>query len=251
MSVFLAGVCTVLAAISLGAGLVAAEAKPPAQTIVILIGPPGSGKGTQAARLSKELSLPHLSTGDLFRENLKKETPLGLQAKEYMNSGKLVPDALVLDMLMKRVKESDSVHGYLLDGFPRTVAQAEALAKFTAPPSQVLVLNLAVSDDQIIKRLTGRLTCEGCGQLYNALLSKEAMKEQCSQCGGQLLQRPDDRLEVIEERLKVFHEQTAPVLAYYHKKGLLVTVDGAMPPDEVYSQLIEAYERFKREKPIR
>jgi len=221
--------------------LLFAQDQPPKETakVVILLGPPGSGKGTQAVRLTKELGIPHISTGDLFRENISKDTELGRKAKSYTNAGKLVPDELVLDMLFDRVSRPDCARGYLLDGFPRTLAQAEALDKYLPPNTQLIVLSLNVPDDLIVKRAEGRLTCKNCGTIYNRYFSPPAQEGKCDKCGGELVQRPDDRAEVVEERLRVYHAQTQPLVEYYNKKGVLIQVDGTKSPDEVFSALKE------------
>jgi adenylate kinase len=205
--------------------------------VVILLGPPGSGKGTQAVRLTKELGIPHISTGDLFRENVSKDTELGKRAKTYMNAGKLVPDEVVLDMLFDRVSRPDSTHGYLLDGFPRTIPQAEAFEKHLGPNTELIVLELDVPDDIIIKRAEGRLTCKSCGTIYNRYYSPPAKEGICDKCGGELYQRPDDKLEVVQERLRVYHDQTQPLVDYYTKKGVLRRVDGTQSPDDVFKAL--------------
>lgn len=207
--------------------------------VVVLLGPPGSGKGTQAVRLTKELGIPHISTGDLFRDNISKDTELGRKAKSYTNAGKLVPDELVLDMLFDRVSKPDCAHGYLLDGFPRTLAQAEALDKHLAPNTQLIVLNLEVPDELIIKRAEGRLTCKNCGNIHNRYFSPPAQEGKCDKCEGELVQRPDDRAEVVEERLKVYHNQTKPLVEYYNKKKVLIQVDGTKSPDQVFNLLKE------------
>ena len=207
------------------------------QNVVILLGPPGSGKGTQAVRLTKELGIPHISTGDLFRENISKNTDLGKSAKSFMDAGKLVPDTIVLDMLFDRVSRPDCAKGYLLDGFPRTLPQAEAFEKHLSPGTHVTVLDLEVPDDAIIQRVAGRLTCKDCGSVYNKFFSPPAKEGICDKCGCELVQRPDDRAEVVQERLRVYHEQTQPLVEYYAKKGLLSRVDGTQSPDEVFQAL--------------
>lgn len=206
--------------------------------VIIILGPPGSGKGTQAARISKELGMPHISTGDLFRENISKDTDLGKRAKTYMEAGKLVPDAVVLDMLFDRVSRPDCANGYLLDGFPRTIAQAEALEKHLPAGTKLVVLDLEVPDDVIVKRISGRLTCKDCGNVQNLYFSPPKKEGICDKCGGTLLQRPDDKPTVVQERLRVYHNQTQPLESYYEKKKLLQRVDGTKPPDEVYKVLI-------------
>ena len=178
------------------------------QTVVILLGPPASGKGTQAVDLSKTLALPHISTGDLLRANIATNTPLGKKAKTFMDKGQLVPSDLVLSMLFDRIKEKDAIKGYILDGFPRTIDQAEALDKHLPKNASLIVLNLVVSDETITKRALGR-------------------------------KRSDDTLEVVQERLKAYHAKTAPLIEYYTKKGLLKAVDGEKSPEEVQKELLE------------
>lgn len=213
-------------------------AQPLKAEVVILLGPPGSGKGTQAVRLAKELNIPHISTGDLFRENMGKNTPLGAKAKGYIAEGKLVPDELVLEMLFDRVSESDAANGYLLDGFPRTVPQAEALDK-RLQGEKLIVLDLEVPDSMIVKRAVGRLTCGDCGKIYNTYFSPPDKENLCDLCGITLTKRADDTAEVVQERLKVYHEQTKPVETFYDKKGLLKRVDGTKTPDDVYQSLLQ------------
>jgi len=209
------------------------------QQIVILLGAPGSGKGTQAVRLSKELAIPHISTGDLFRENMSKNTPLGEKAKSFINAGKLVPDELVLEMLFDRVAKPDAEKGYLLDGFPRTIPQAEALDKRLGDKVSLVVLDLEVPDDAIIKRAIGRLTCGECGKMYNTYFSAPQKENRCDVCDVELTKRADDTLEVVQERLKVYHSQTKPLEDYYDKKGVLHRVDGTQSPDQVYQSLLK------------
>lgn len=208
--------------------------------VVILLGPPGSGKGTQASRLSKELGIPHISTGDLFRENLSKGTEVGKQARGYMDAGKLVPDELVLNMLFDRVSRPDCAKGYLLDGFPRTIPQAEEYDKRLGPDQKLVVLNLEVSASEIMKRATGRLVCETCGHIHNRFFSPPAKEGVCDRDGGKLIQRADDKEEVVAERLRVYHNQTAPLIDFYKNKGVLIEVDGEQSPDVVYHSLLES-----------
>lgn len=177
-----------------------------APPVVIIVGPPASGKGTQAIQLAKTLGVPHISTGDLFRENISKNTELGQKAKGFIDTGKLVPDNLVLDMLFDRLSKSDASKGYVLDGFPRTIAQAEALEKKLPPRATVSVLNLVVSDETIVKRALGR-------------------------------KRSDDTPEIVQERLKQYYAQTAPLIAFYTKKGLLKNIDGEKSPEAVLGEL--------------
>lgn len=206
--------------------------------VIIFLGPPGSGKGTQAARLAKETALPHISTGDLFRENMNQNTELGQKAKGYINAGKLVPDELVLDMLFERVSRPDSVKGYILDGFPRTIPQAEALDKYLKGV-QLKVFNLDVPDSVIMQRITGRLSCTQCGNIQHKEFSSPKEAGKCDKCGGQLTQRKDDSPEVVTERLKVYHAQTEPLIEYYQKQGKLTTIDGQQSPDEVYTDILQ------------
>jgi adenylate kinase len=205
--------------------------------VVILLGPPGAGKGTQAARLSKDLALPHISTGDLFRDNLSRKTELGQKAQGFMNSGKLVPDELVLEMLFDRVAKPDCARGYLLDGFPRTLPQAEALEKATAAGTKITALNLRVSDEVLVERLSGRRTCEKCGNIQHLRFSPPKVAGQCDKCGGKLVLRADDSAEVVQKRLKVYREQTQPLEAFYAGRGVLTHADGSKSADEVFAQL--------------
>lgn len=203
---------------------------------MILLGAPGAGKGTQAKRLSTWTGLPHVSTGDLFRANLRAETPLGAKAKGYMDAGELVPDALVLDMLFDRVAADDCADGYILDGFPRTIAQAEALEGRLAGAG-VRVLDIRVPDEVIVERAAGRLVCKKCGNIQHAKFAPPARAGVCDACGGALQQRTDDRPEVVRERLRVYREQTAPLVQFYEGRGSLVGIDGDRSPDEVFDDL--------------
>ena len=242
MKMLLIGLCMIVT--SIGAVVMAQDAlKASNQKVIILLGPPGSGKGTQAVRLSKELGIPHISTGDLFRENMSKNTELGKRAKGYIEAGKLVPDEVVLEMLFDRVSQSDTARGYLLDGSPRTIPQAEAIAKFLSPQVELIVLNLEVPDEAIIKRAEGRLTCKQCGNVYNRYFSPPAKEGVCDKCGGPLLQRSDDKAEVVQERLRVYHAQTKPLIEFYSKQGVLVSVDGTKSPDEVFKSLTAKLQR--------
>lgn len=214
-------------------------------SIVILLGAPGAGKGTQAKRLSDSTGLVHVSTGDLFRENQAKGTPLGLEAKGYMEKGQLVPDDLVLRMLFDRVSRPDTRQGYVLDGFPRTEPQAEALTKALSKMSgqqgaqKPLVVQLDLPDDQIVERAAGRLICASCGNIQHLKFSPPKRAGVCDACGGELRQRKDDQPEVVRERLAVYHRQTAPLVAYYERQGVLSNIDGSAEPDAVFEQLVE------------
>jgi len=208
--------------------------------VIIILGAPGAGKGTQATQLAAVRAIPHISTGDLFRENLKSATPIGIKAKEFMDAGRLVPDEIVLDMLSERVALDDCRDGYLLDGFPRTVPQAEALDARLAraePAAQLHVFNLEVSDETIVQRIAGRRICKSCGKIQHVVLSPPQVAGKCDDCGGELYQRKDDAPEVVEQRLRVYHEQTEPVVAYYENKGVLKSLDGERDPETVFAQL--------------
>lgn len=205
--------------------------------IVILLGPPGSGKGTQTKMLSEALSIPQISTGDLFREHMKNDTPLGTKAKGFINSGKLVPDELVLEMVDERVKAPDCKNGFLLDGFPRTVPQAEAIEKTLLKDARAVVLNLMVDDDVIIKRAEGRLVCKQCGSIYNRYFSPPKQEGICDKCGGALYHREDDKPEVVQARLRVYNDQTKPLLDYYSKNHGLINIDGDNPSEIVFQDL--------------
>ena len=241
MKTLLFGLFVVVTSLSAVLRAYGQEPQTSARKVVILLGPPGSGKGTQAARLTKELGIPHISTGDLFRENMSQGTELGKKAKAFMEAGKLVPDDLVLDMLFDRVSRPDCVKGYLLDGFPRTIPQAEALDKHLAKESSVVVLNLEVADDVIVKRAEGRLTCKKCGNIHNKNFSPPAEEGVCDKCCGELFQRPDDAPAVVKERLKVYHDQTEPLVAFYKKKGVLTDINGENPPDVVFQDLMKQF----------
>ncbi|MBK7643480.1 MAG: adenylate kinase [Planctomycetes bacterium] len=209
------------------------------ERVVILLGPPGAGKGTQATRLGSALSLPHVSTGDLFRENLKNNTALGLKARGFMDSGRLVPDELVLEMLFDRVSKPDCARGYLLDGFPRTIPQAEALEKRLAERgARVQVLNLVVPDTLLLERITGRRSCKSCGNIQHQKYSPPKTAGKCDKCGAELTQRSDDTAEVFGKRLSEYHALTRPLEAYYSARKLLQSVDGARAPESVFEDLL-------------
>lgn len=205
--------------------------------VLVLLGPPGSGKGTQAVLLQKKMELPQISTGDLFRDHQKRETPIGLKAKEYMAKGQLVPDEIVLDMLFDRISSPDCKKGFILDGFPRTIPQAEMLSQ-KLKNYQVKVIALEVPDADIIKRLSNRLVCESCNAIYHRIDLPPKIDGICDVDQGKLIQRADDREEVILKRLVVYHEQTEPVKEYYATKKLLVEIDATGGKDETLA-LIE------------
>jgi adenylate kinase len=207
--------------------------------VVILLGAPGAGKGTQAARLAAERSLPHVSTGDLFRANIQRETIYGRRAKQYLDSGRLVPDEVVLEMLFDRVARPDCREGYVLDGFPRTVPQAEALDRRLEGRTQPRVIDLAVADDKLVERAAGRLVCPRDGSTYHRAFKPPVKAGTCDLCGAALVRRADDAPEVVRERLEVYHRQTEPVIDHYRAKGWLEEIDGEQSPDEVFKALEE------------
>jgi adenylate kinases len=191
---------------------------------IILLGAPGAGKGTQAEKISEALHIPQISTGNIIREALKSGSEVGLKAKSFIESGKLVPDEVVIDIIKERIAKDDCKDGFILDGFPRTIAQAEALDSMGVSIDRVLDINVA--DDVIASRLSGRRVCEACGSSYHLVSKKPAVEGVCDKCGGTLIQRKDDHPDTVADRLKVYHEQTEPLKAYYEKKGLLRVVDG-------------------------
>lgn len=212
---------------------------------LIFLGPPGAGKGTQAAGVSAHLRIPHISTGDMFRAAIANETPTGLEAKRYIDLGQLVPDSVVIDMVRERLSESDCAGGYLLDGFPRTVEQAEALDRICAPDA---VVDIDVPDDRLLARLTGRRVCRKCSGTFH--ITKLADENVCPVCGGEVYQRDDDKPATISNRLKVYHEQTAPLIGYYSEQGKLrridvaslATVDGDSRPEDVFKAILTSLE---------
>ncbi len=211
---------------------------------IVLLGPPGAGKGTQAVKLVDKYNIPHISTGDIFRKNLKEKTQLGLKAKEYMDKGLLVPDDLVVDIVKDRLMEKDCNRGFLLDGFPRTVEQAEALEKELNKLNIKLsgVINIDVEDKTLIDRLTGRLVCRNCGATYNVKFNRPKKDNICDECGGELYTRDDDKEETVKNRLKVYKKQTQPLIDYYDKKGILTTIDGELGAETVFVKICEALE---------
>ena len=203
------------------------------------MGMPGVGKGTQAARLAERLGVVHLSTGDILREAVKAKTPLGLQAKDTMAGGKLVPDELIGDMISERLARPDVEGGFILDGFPRNLVQVEILDRVLGQRGIRLdrVVLLAAPEEEIVRRLSGRRVCETCGTLYHVESKPSSKGEACERCDGTLFQRPDDTEDVIRERLRVYREQTLPIADAYSERGLLVNVEGTGAPDEVFERL--------------
>jgi len=209
---------------------------------LVLLGPPGSGKGTQAQRLVERYKIPQISTGDIFRQAVRDQTELGKRAKEYMDRGELVPDEVVVGMVEERLGQSDCKNGFILDGFPRTIAQAEALDKLLAGKGEKLdaVLEISVPDEEVVKRLSGRRTCRQCGAMYHIEFNPPKEPGKCDKCRGELYQRDDDKEEVIKSRLQVYHSQTAPLIEYYQKEGLLKKIDGLGGIEEVFARIVDA-----------
>ena len=205
---------------------------------LVLVGPPGAGKGTQAQFIAAHYSIPHISTGDIFRANLKAGTPLGLQAKGFMDNGELVPDSVTNEMVKDRLTHDDVANGFLLDGFPRNVAQAEVLRAILAEKKTPLhaVLEFSLANEEIVARLSSRRTCKECGQ-------PSVGQEKCPQCGGDVYQREDDKAEVIARRLEVYQEQTAPIVSFYRNEGLLITVGALGSVEDITAHAISALSR--------
>lgn len=211
---------------------------------IIMLGAPGAGKGTQAKKLAAKYSIPHISTGDIFRANIKNGTELGKKAKVYMDQGLLVPDELVVDLIMDRFQEPDCSNGYVLDGFPRTIPQAEALDAALARNNDRIeyAIDVDVADEVIIKRMSGRRACVACGATYHIVNIPTRKEGICDVCGKELILRDDDKPETVEKRLKVYHEQTQPLIEYYKGKGVLRSVDGTKVPDVTFDEIINILE---------
>ncbi len=210
---------------------------------LVLVGPPGAGKGTQAQFIAEHLRVPQISTGDIFRANVSQGTPLGLQAKAFMDRGDLVPDDVTIDMVRNRLREPDATGGFLLDGFPRTVPQAEVLDDMLREQSDAkldVVLELVVDDDEVIRRLSGRRTCRTCNHIWHVDFDPPADLDRCDLDGGQLYQRDDDKAETIANRLDVYAQSTSPLVAFYAGRGLLVGIDATGPVDDVTERAIDA-----------
>jgi adenylate kinase len=211
---------------------------------LVLLGAPGAGKGTQAKKLIEKYGIPQVSTGDILRQSVADGTPLGKEAKSYMDKGELVPDSVVLGLVEERLQADDARKGYILDGFPRNTAQAEALdgmlEKLAMPITAAVSVDVPFED--LMKRLTGRRTCKSCGQMYNVHFSPPAKEGVCDKCGGTLYQRDDDREDTIKKRLDVYQSQTAPLIDYYGKKGILKSIEGKGNIDEIFSKLVATLE---------
>lgn len=208
---------------------------------IIMLGAPGAGKGTQAKKIAEKYGIPHISTGDIFRANIKGGTELGLKAKTFMDQGKLVPDEITIGMLMDRIKDDDCANGYVLDGFPRTIPQAESLTAALAAQGEAIdyAVNVDVPDENIITRMSGRRACLSCGATYHIQFNPPKKEGVCDTCGSALVLRDDDKPETVKNRLAVYHEQTQPLIDYYQKAGVLKEVDGTQDLNKVFADIVE------------
>lgn len=208
---------------------------------IIMLGAPGAGKGTQAKKIAEKYSVPHISTGDIFRANIKNGTELGMKAKTYMDQGLLVPDELVVDLVVDRLAQDDCANGCVLDGFPRTIPQAEALDRALTAVGQSVdfAINVEVPDENIVKRMSGRRACVNCGATYHIVYAPTKVENVCDTCQGDLILRDDDKPETVQKRLNVYHEQTQPLIDYYTKKNILVEVDGTVDIDDVFAAIVK------------
>ena len=215
---------------------------------IVLVGPPGAGKGTQAQFIASHLAIPKISTGDIFRYNVSQGTPLGRQAKEYMDRGDLVPDEVTIAMVRDRLSEDDAQAGFLLDGFPRNVPQAETLKKqlMDWDTRLTVVLELVVDEDEVVRRLSGRRTCRRCERVWHVMFDPPTREGICDACGRELFQRDDDREETVRHRLEVYKKQTAPLVAYYADEGILIGIDATGPVEEVTERALAALRPFAR-----
>lgn len=208
---------------------------------IIMLGAPGAGKGTQAKKIAEKYSIPHISTGDIFRANIKNGTELGQKAKTYMDQGLLVPDELVVDLVVDRLNQDDCMKGCVLDGFPRTIPQAEALDEALAKVGQAVdfAINVEVPDQNIVKRMSGRRACVNCGATYHIVYAPTKEENICDTCQGELILRDDDKPETVQKRLNVYHEQTQPLIEYYTNKNILVEVDGTVDINDVFAAIVD------------
>ena len=207
---------------------------------IIMLGAPGAGKGTQAKKIAAKYQIPHISTGDIFRANIKGGTELGMKAKSYMDQGQLVPDDVTIGMLLDRISQADCESGYVLDGFPRTIPQAESLTEALKALGEKMdyAIDVDVPDENIVRRMGGRRACVGCGATYHMEYAPTKVEGICDTCGKELILRDDDKPETVLKRLGVYHEQTQPLIEYYDKQGILKSVDGTKPMDEVFSAIV-------------
>ena len=212
---------------------------------IVLLGPPGSGKGTQAKMIAEKYSVVHISTGDILRENVRNETALGVEAKKFMEAGKLVPDSLLIDIIKDRLAKDDVKSGWMLDGYPRTTPQAEAMDEILPSLGQKIdvVLNIDVPDEELVKRVTGRRMCN-CGATYHVQFNPPNVEGKCDACGADLYQRADDTEETVKERIQAYHAQTQPLIDYYNKKGLVVTVLGVGDIKAIFGNVAEALDKI-------
>ena len=208
---------------------------------LIMLGAPGAGKGTQAKRIAAKYGIPHISTGDIFRANIKNGTELGKQAQTYMDQGLLVPDELTVDLVIDRLAQDDCKYGYILDGFPRTIPQAEALDAALAKLGEKMdyAIDVDVPDENIVSRMSGRRACTGCGATYHIVYNPSKKGECCEVCGEKLILRDDDKPETVQKRLNVYHEQTQPLIDYYTKQSILRTVDGTQDMNDVFAEIVK------------
>ncbi len=207
---------------------------------IIMLGAPGAGKGTQAKQIAGKYNIPHISTGDIFRANIKNNTELGQKAKTYMDQGLLVPDELTCDLVVDRIQQEDCVNGFVLDGFPRTIPQAEALENALAKLNESMdfAIDVDVPDENIVNRMSGRRACLKCGATYHIVSIPPKKEGVCDNCGSELVIRDDDKPETVQKRLNVYHEQTQPLIDFYSKKGILKSVDGTQPMDKVFEDIV-------------
>ena len=208
---------------------------------IVMLGAPGAGKGTQAKMIAAKYQIPHISTGDIFRANIKNGTELGKKAKSYMDQGLLVPDELTVDLVIDRLAQDDCKNGYILDGFPRTIPQAEALDAALAKLGEKMdyAIDVDVPDENIVSRMSGRRACTGCGATYHIVYNPSKKGECCEVCGEKLILRDDDKPETVQKRLNVYHEQTQPLIVYYTKQSILRTVDGTQDMNDVFAEIVK------------
>lgn len=212
---------------------------------IVMLGAPGAGKGTQAKKIAEKYGIPHISTGDIFRANIKENTELGQKAKTYMDQGLLVPDELVVDLVVDRLAQDDAKKGYVLDGFPRTIPQAEALTSALEKIGEKMdfAINVEVPDENIVNRMSGRRACVSCGGTYHIKYNPTKTEGVCDACGGELILRDDDKPETVKQRLSVYHTQTQPLIDYYAKEGILAEVDGTVDLEEVFAEIVKLLEK--------